>query len=251
MDEFKLMGYCDSDYAGDTGNRKSTTGFVFFLETNAISWWSKKQPIVTLSTCEAEYVAAMAGAYHAILLRTLLKELYFEQTEATKIMLDNKSAISLAKNPVFHDRSKHIETKYHFIRQCIENMQVEVGYVKSVDQLADIFTKPLKDDIFQKMRMMIGVGKMSTSLANTNSPLQRREKLYLLAVGYYRSGDFSRSRQLLQECLEIAPDWRQALSLQKTVEDRITKDGVIGIGITATAVGLIVGGIAAAFARKN
>ncbi|KAK2987337.1 hypothetical protein RJ640_023638 [Escallonia rubra] len=96
-----------------------------------------------------------------------------------------------------------------------------------------------------------GIAMLKASLANTNSPLQRREKLYLLAVGYYRSGDFSRSRQLLQECLEIAPDWRQALSLQKTVEDRITKDGVIGIGITATAVGLIVGGIAAAFARKN
>ncbi|KAK3037884.1 hypothetical protein RJ639_032114 [Escallonia herrerae] len=161
-DEFKLMGYCDSDYAGDIVNRKSTTGVVFFLGNNAISWCSKKQPIVTLSSCEAEYVAATAGACHAIWLRTFFKELHFEQTEATKIMLDNKSAISLAKNPVFHDRSKHIETKYHFIRQCIENMQVEVGYVKSVDQLADIFTKPLKDDIFQKLRMMIGVGNMSS-----------------------------------------------------------------------------------------
>ncbi|GER52534.1 lycopene beta-cyclase [Striga asiatica] len=89
------------------------------------------------------------------------------------------------------------------------------------------------------------------SLTNANSPLQKREKLYLLAVGYYRSGDYSRSRQLLDKCLEIAPDWRQALSLKKTVEDRITKDGVIGIGITATAVGLLAGGIAAALARKN
>ncbi|KAK2973292.1 hypothetical protein RJ640_029742 [Escallonia rubra] len=121
-DEYKLMGYCDSDYAGDTVNRKSNTGCVFFFGNNAISWWSKKQPIVILSTCEAEYVAATAGACHAIWLRTLLKELHFEHTEATKIMLDNKSAISLAKNPVFQDRSKHIETKYHFIRQCIENM---------------------------------------------------------------------------------------------------------------------------------
>ncbi|PIN18310.1 Membrane protein involved in organellar division [Handroanthus impetiginosus] len=96
-----------------------------------------------------------------------------------------------------------------------------------------------------------GIAMLEASLTNTNSPLQKREKLYLLAVGYYRSGDYSRSRQLLDQCLEIAPDWRQALSLKKTVEDRITKDGVIGIGITATAVGLIAGGIAAALARKN
>ncbi|KAL3838056.1 hypothetical protein ACJIZ3_022647 [Penstemon smallii] len=92
---------------------------------------------------------------------------------------------------------------------------------------------------------------IGSSLTNSNSPLQKREKLYLLSVGYYRSGDYSRSRQLLDQCLEIVPDWRQALSLKKTVEDRITKDGVIGIGITATAVGLIAGGIAAALIRKN
>ena len=160
--EFKLIGYCNSDYARDIDNRKSTTGFSFFLGNNAISWCSKKQPIVTLSTCEAEYIATTACACHAIWLKILLKELHFEQAEATKIMMDNKSAIALAKNPVFHDRSKHIETKYHFIRQCIENMHVEVEYVKSLDQIADIFTKPLKYDTFQKLRKMIGVGKISS-----------------------------------------------------------------------------------------
>ncbi|KAH7844291.1 hypothetical protein Vadar_026524 [Vaccinium darrowii] len=96
-----------------------------------------------------------------------------------------------------------------------------------------------------------GIAMLEASLANGSSPLQQREKLYLLAVGYYRSGEYRRSRQLAEKCLEIAPDWRQALTLKKTVEDRIAKDGVIGIGITATAVGLIVGGIAAALARKS
>ncbi|KAI4300865.1 hypothetical protein L6164_034193 [Bauhinia variegata] len=96
-----------------------------------------------------------------------------------------------------------------------------------------------------------GIAMLQTSLGNSNSPLQQREKLYLLAVGYYRSNEYSRCRRLLDQCLEIAPDWRQALSLKKTVEDKIAKDGVIGIGITATAVGLIAGGIAAALARKN
>ncbi|XP_044478361.1 mitochondrial fission 1 protein A-like [Mangifera indica] len=96
-----------------------------------------------------------------------------------------------------------------------------------------------------------GIAMLEASLANSSAPLQQREKFYLLAVGYYRSGDYSRSRQLVEQCLEIAPDWRQALALKKTIEDRIAKDGVIGIGITATAVGLIAGGIAAALARRN
>ncbi|MED6193179.1 Mitochondrial fission 1 protein A [Stylosanthes scabra] len=103
----------------------------------------------------------------------------------------------------------------------------------------------------QKEDVQRGIAMLETSLGNTKSPLHQREKLYLLAVGYYRSNNYGRSRQLLVQCLEIAPDWRQALSLRKIVEDRIAKDGVIGIGITATAVGLIVGGLAAALARKN
>lgn len=96
-----------------------------------------------------------------------------------------------------------------------------------------------------------GIAMLEASLDGVSSPLQMREKLYLLAVGYYRSGDYSRSRQLVQRCLEIAPDWRQALTLKQAIEDRITKDGVIGVGIAATAIGLLAGGIAATFARKK
>ncbi|KAJ6380834.1 hypothetical protein OIU77_029684 [Salix suchowensis] len=96
-----------------------------------------------------------------------------------------------------------------------------------------------------------GIAMLEASIANSSPPLLEREKIYLLAVGYYRSGEYSRSRQLVDQCVEIAPDWRQALDLKKTLEDRVAKDGVIGIGITATAVGLIAGGIAAALARKK
>ncbi|XWS57131.1 hypothetical protein CRYUN_Cryun09bG0146200 [Craigia yunnanensis] len=96
-----------------------------------------------------------------------------------------------------------------------------------------------------------GLAMLEASLANSSSPLRQRETLYLLAVGYFRTGEYSRSRELVKQCLEIAPDWRQALALKKSVEDRIAKDGVIGIGITATAVGLIAGGIAAALSRKK
>ncbi|KAL3529974.1 hypothetical protein ACH5RR_009296 [Cinchona calisaya] len=96
-----------------------------------------------------------------------------------------------------------------------------------------------------------GIAMLEASLTGSASPLQKRERLYLLAVGYYRSGDYSRSRQLVERCLEVAPDWRQALSLKKAIEEKITKDGVIGIGIAATAVGLLAGGIAAALSRKK
>nr|ACG32445.1 mitochondria fission 1 protein [Zea mays] len=96
-----------------------------------------------------------------------------------------------------------------------------------------------------------GISMLQASLDNSASPLQTREKLYLLAVGFYRIGDYSKSRQLADRCLEIQADWRQAISLKKAIEDKIAKDGLIGIGIATTAVGLLVGGIAAAVARKK
>ncbi|KAJ7961115.1 Retrovirus-related Pol polyprotein from transposon TNT 1-94 [Quillaja saponaria] len=154
-----LVGYCDSDFAGDLDDRKSTTSFVFFMGNNAISWVSKKQPIVTLSTCEAKYVAATSCTCHAIWLRRLLKELQEPQKEPTQIFVDNKFALALAKNPVFHDRSNHIDTKYNFIRECIAKKEVEVKFVKSLDQVADIFTKPLKFEVFQGLRELLGVRK--------------------------------------------------------------------------------------------
>ena len=102
-DDYKLVGYSDSDWSGDIDDRKSTSGFVFYMGDTAFTWMSKKQPIVTLSTCEAEYVAATSCVCHAIWLRNLLKGLGFPQEEPTRICVDNKSAVALAKNPVFHD----------------------------------------------------------------------------------------------------------------------------------------------------
>jgi len=81
------------------------------------------------------------------------------QKEATEICIDNKSAQAFAKNPIFHDRSKHIDTRYHFIRECIASKEVELKYVKTQDQVADIFTKPLKIEDFRRMRAMLGVRK--------------------------------------------------------------------------------------------
>ncbi|XP_074322800.1 secreted RxLR effector protein 161-like [Apium graveolens] len=129
LNEFKLVGYCDSDWAGDIDDRKSTTRYVFFIGDTSFSWISKKQTIVTLSTCEAEYVAACSCVCQAIWLRRVLKELHMPQNVSTEVLVDNKSVIALAKNPVFHEQSKHIDTKYHFIRECIERREVELNYM--------------------------------------------------------------------------------------------------------------------------
>ena len=116
-DGFQLIGYTDSDWARDVDERRSTTVYVFFLDNTAFSWSSKKQVIVTLSTYEAEYVAASSGVCNTIWLRNLLNDLQLNQEQPTKIYIDNKSTITLAKNPVFNEMSKHIDNRYHFIRE--------------------------------------------------------------------------------------------------------------------------------------
>jgi len=116
-DDYRLVGYSDSDWCGDVDDRRSTSGYVFFMSNTAFTWLSKKQPIVTLSTCEAEYVAASLSVCHAIWLRNLLSKLEMKQKGGTVIRVDNKSAIELAKNSVNHGRNKHIDVKFHSIRE--------------------------------------------------------------------------------------------------------------------------------------
>ncbi|KAE8706195.1 hypothetical protein F3Y22_tig00110403pilonHSYRG00175 [Hibiscus syriacus] len=159
--DYKLVGYSDSDWGGDIDNRRSTTRFVFFMGDTVFIWMSKKQPIVTLSTCEAEYVDATSCVCHAIWLRNLLKEISLIQEEPTKVCVDNKSAIVLAKNLVFHDRSKHIDICYHYIREYVTINDVEVEYVKSQDQVVDISTKPLTSEDFIRLKNLLGITRSS------------------------------------------------------------------------------------------
>ncbi|XP_066392467.1 secreted RxLR effector protein 161-like [Miscanthus floridulus] len=116
--EAQLTGYSDSDLAGDIDTRKSTTGVLFFLGSNVITWQSQKQRVVALSSCEAEYIAAATAACQRVWLARLLAELKGEKTGAINLKIDNQSAITLSKNPVFHDHSKHIDIRYHYIREC-------------------------------------------------------------------------------------------------------------------------------------
>eukprot|EP00253_Pinus_taeda_P022671 PITA_22671 len=121
---FRLTGYTESDWAGSVDDRKSTSGYVFHMGSRAISWASKKQPVVALSTAEVEYVAKTTTACQAVWLRRVLRDLCHEQENGTTIYCDNSSAITLSKNSVFHKRTKHIDTKFHFIRELVNNGEI-------------------------------------------------------------------------------------------------------------------------------
>ena len=152
-----LNGFCDSDLAGHLDDRRSTSGMVFYLNESAITWVSQKQRCVALSSCEAEFMAATAAACQAIWLRNILSQISSEFVGPVVIFIDNRSAIDLAKNPVFHGRSKHIDVCYHFIRECVERGEVILKHVSSNEQRADIMTKALIKNKFEDMRKLLGV----------------------------------------------------------------------------------------------
>lgn len=122
----ELTAFMDSDYAGSLEDTKSTSGYAFILSSGAIAWSSKKQPIVTLSTAEAEFVAAAACACQAIWMKRILKKLGYEGDECTTILCDNSSTIKLSKNPVMHGRSKHIDVRFHFLRDLAKEGAVQL-----------------------------------------------------------------------------------------------------------------------------
>jgi len=155
-----LTGYSDSDLGGDVNDRKSTTGIIFFLGTKAVAWQSQKQKVVALSSCEAEYIAAATAACEAVWLARLLAELVGGAVLAPKLKVDNKSAIASMKNPVHHDRSKHIDVKFHFIRECCDRKLIDVEFVGTELQLGDILTKALGRSRFQELRGGIGMKKL-------------------------------------------------------------------------------------------
>lgn len=130
---------------------------VFYLNNNPVSWVSQKQRTVALSSCEAEFMAAAAATCQAIWLKNLLKEMTGGYSNLVTIYVDNRSAIDLMKNPVHHGRSKHIDVRYYFIRECIENGQIKVVFVSSNEQRADILTKALPSVKFATMRNLLGV----------------------------------------------------------------------------------------------
>jgi hypothetical protein len=127
------------------------------LGSGVVSWFSRKQKSATLSSVEAEYMATSLAACEAIWLQKLLMGLFGQELETTVIHSDNQSCIKLSENPVFHDRSKHIEIRFHFIRDCVQKGTVKLQYLPTGEQVADIFTKALMKGKFDFFRDKLGV----------------------------------------------------------------------------------------------
>jgi len=168
-----LFGYSDADWAGDIQDRKSTTGYLFLVSNGAVSWQARKQSIVALSTTEAEYVACSEACREAVALRRIyhdLRNIGRDYTDnlppspfpPTIILVDNQGAISLVENPRFHRRTKHIELKYHYVREMYQSRLIDIDYVSTQVMTADLLTKPLPRELHWRHSKGMGmVGSMS------------------------------------------------------------------------------------------
>ena len=154
--DFMLCGYTDADWVGDKDDKKSTSGACQFLGRSLVCWSSKKQNCISLSTAEAEYVAAASGCTQLLWMRQTLRD-YGVDNDKVPLLCDNESAIKIAYNPVQHSRTKHIEIRNHFIRDHVARGDIELQYVPTKDQLADIFTKPLDEARFSYLRNELNI----------------------------------------------------------------------------------------------
>ncbi|KAL1213897.1 Retrovirus-related Pol polyprotein from transposon TNT 1-94 [Cardamine amara subsp. amara] len=155
--EPELVGYSDSDWGGSVEDKKSTSGYVFTLGSAVFCWNSNKQKTVAQSTAEAEYIAVCAATNQAIWLQRLVNEVGFKTEKGVKIYCDNKSAIAIGKNPVQHKRTKHIDIKYHFVREAEQKGLIKLEHCPGESQVADIQTKPLTTSRFEDLKMKLGV----------------------------------------------------------------------------------------------
>ena len=146
-----LLSFSDADWAGCSIDRKSTSGTCHFLGFALVSWFSKKQNSVALSTAEAKYISAASCCAQVLWMRQTLHD-YGLSFSYTPIMCDNTSAINLSKNPVLHSRTKHIEIRHHLLRDHVQRGDIALEFICTEKQLADIFTKPLALERFSFIR---------------------------------------------------------------------------------------------------
>ena len=153
----ELLGYSDSKFAEDMDDRKSISGVAYFLGRNIVSWLSQKQKVVALSSQEAEYIAAVTVVCQGEWLERLFGDLIGEEPKGVVLNVDEKSTTTSWKNPVHHDRCEHNDTRYRYLRECVEENKIGVNYIRTDDQLADILIRSLGRQKFMKIRRRICV----------------------------------------------------------------------------------------------
>ncbi|KAH7282043.1 hypothetical protein KP509_35G009500 [Ceratopteris richardii] len=152
-----LHAFFDSDWIGCYDTRVSTSGFCFMLGSSCISWLSKKQPTVATSSCEVEYREAFTATVECVWLRRLVADLGVGQSSSTTIFTDRQSALAVARNPMFHARTKHIEVHYHYVRERFSVGEISLAYVPAQENIEDLFTKALRREKFEAFRKALGL----------------------------------------------------------------------------------------------
>ena len=152
-----LTGYSDANWRGDLSTRRSTTGYVFQIQGSTVSWCSKRQACVSRSSTEAEYIALSTACQEGVWLRRLLSDIQIKQNGPSTVFEDNRGAIELSKNPKFHNRMKHIDVSYHYVREQVNLNIISVKYCPTEDMIADVMTKGLSKTVFEKFRNKLGV----------------------------------------------------------------------------------------------
>jgi len=160
MGEGELIGYTDADWANDHSNHRSVSGYAFLYSGGVVSWMSKQQSSTATSSTHAEYVAAAEAAKELIWLRRLLSELREGTSGPTALHIDNRAADLLARNPVNHAATKHIDVQYHFIRECVANGSVGLKLIGTNDMAADILMKSLIGTKHNRFCLMLGMESM-------------------------------------------------------------------------------------------
>ena len=157
-DDLEVDGYTDADWASNPIDRKSTGGYFTFVGGNLVTWKSKKQKVVALSSAEAEFRGIKSDLTEIMWLRRLLTEIGLPPKHKSQLFCDNKAAISITENPFQHDRTKHVEVDRHFIKEKIEGGIIEFPFVRSEDQLADILTKAVNPKMFKEVLSKLSIG---------------------------------------------------------------------------------------------
>ena len=153
---FDVLGYIDADYAGFLVDRKSTSRMAQFVGPFLVTWGSRKQQSIALSTTEAKYIAASACCSHLLWIKQQVED-FGIKLPTMEIKCDNTSTINVSKNPVHHSRKKHIHVRHHFLRDNVELGLISMEHVRTEDQIADIFTKALDRHPYEHLRLLLGM----------------------------------------------------------------------------------------------